>query len=448
MWDVGHNPIGRANVLAEVLARKFDVEMWGAQFERYGVRVWAPLRDIPTPVNVFAGRPFPDHLAVMEEVAKRIDADALYVSKPRLPSYLLGVLSKEVRNRPLLLDVDDHELAFFEEDEGIDATQLLLHPDRHDLTLPFERAWTRAADAAIADADRVTVSNPALQARYGGTIVPHARDERTFDPALYDRAEVRRRLGVAPDDKLLLFGGTPRAHKGVVDILRALDRIGDRRVRLLVFGTREFDELRKDIGGLDRWAIALPYQPIGELPALVGAADLSCVLQDPSHPVARYQMPAKITDALAMAVPCLVHATPPLQDLIDEGIRKARYMADALRSRPEFELLLEPQTNILLYRYLPPEHRDAARAGALTDADEWAVDAFNARLQRAQRRAGVTFVSRTTLKKPGSGVPVVALRAVIANPLTTEADIDAALADQAEIGARLAEAGADPAGEP
>ena len=24
-WDVGHNPLGRANVLAEVLARRFDV---------------------------------------------------------------------------------------------------------------------------------------------------------------------------------------------------------------------------------------------------------------------------------------------------------------------------------------------------------------------------------------------------------------------------------------
>jgi len=135
------------------------------------------------------------------------------------------------------------------------------------------------------------------------------------------------------------------------------------------------------------------------------------------------------------------------EHLIDEGIRKTSYLADALRSRPEFELLLEPQTNILLYRYLPPEHRAAARAGGLTDEDEKSIDAFNARLQRVQRRAGATFVSRTTLKKPGAGVPVVALRAVIANPLTTEADIDAVLADQAEIGSRLAGKGAAPAGE-
>ncbi|MEO6629808.1 MAG: sulfotransferase, partial [Aquihabitans sp.] len=68
-WDVGHNPLGRANVMAEILTRRFDVELWGAQFERYGSRVWAPLRDTPIPINVFPGRPFPDHLAVMEQVA-------------------------------------------------------------------------------------------------------------------------------------------------------------------------------------------------------------------------------------------------------------------------------------------------------------------------------------------------------------------------------------------
>ena len=42
-------------------------------------------------------------------------------------------------------------------------------------------------------ADAVTVSNPTLQHRYGGTIVPHARDEDRFDPARYDRAETRAR---------------------------------------------------------------------------------------------------------------------------------------------------------------------------------------------------------------------------------------------------------------
>jgi glycosyltransferase involved in cell wall biosynthesis len=322
-WDVGHNPLGRANVLAEVLARHFEVELWGAQFDRYGSRIWAPLRGTPVPVNVFPGRPFPDHLAVMDAVAAEIDADAVWVSKPRLPSLLLGVLAKQARNRPLILDVDDHELAFFATDEGLDVRSLLRRRGDHDLDLPFEREWTRACDPLIGAADLVTVSNESLQERYGGLIVPHARDEALFDPATVDRGAVRRRLGIEPHQRILLFGGTPRIHKGVVEVLEALERLGDPRYRVIVFGTRELDDLRPHIGSLDRWVIPLPYQPFRDLPEVVAAADLACVLQDPTHPVARYQMPAKITDALAMGVPCLVRATPPLQPLIDAGVVRA-----------------------------------------------------------------------------------------------------------------------------
>lgn len=318
-WDVGHNPLGRAYILAEVLARRFDVEIWGAQFERYGDRLWAPLRDPAVTVRSFDGTSLPEHLDRVEAVAERIDADLLWVSKPRFPSIALGAAAKRIGNRPLVLDVDDHELAFFGTDQGIDVHELAGR-SAGELTLPFERAWTQVCDALIGETDLVTVSNEALQARYGGEIVPHARDERHFDPALHDRERTRASLGVAPDDRLLLFGGTPRIHKGVVEVLEALDRLGDRRNKLALFGTRELRELRDRIGPLERWIVPLPYQRFDQLAPIVGAADLACVLQDPSHPVSHYQMPAKVTDALAMAVPCLVADVPPLRSLADSGV--------------------------------------------------------------------------------------------------------------------------------
>jgi glycosyltransferase involved in cell wall biosynthesis len=332
-WDVGHNPLGRANVLAEVLARRFDVELWGAQFERYGSEVWAPLRRAATPINLFAGDELPAHLRTMAHVAERIDADLVWVSKPRLPSYLLGIDAKLARNRPLVLDVDDHELAFFGEDDGLTVQDLSGTRSRDELRWPFERDWTRLCDTYIDAADLVTVSNTALQERYGGLIVPHARDERRFDPARFDREATRARLGVRPDERLLLFGGTPRAHKGVVEVLEALERLGDDRYRVLMFGTKEFDELKGRIGDLARWARVLPAQSFDDLPELVNAADLACVIQDPAHPVSRYQMPAKVSDALAMGVPCLVTRTPPLAPLVDQGVLQVLEPGDALHER-------------------------------------------------------------------------------------------------------------------
>ncbi len=318
-WDVGHNPLVRAYIMAELLARRFDVEVWGAQFDRYGSRLWAPLQRPGVPIYFFQGARLPAHLDAMETVAERIDADAIWVSKPRFPSFALGALAKRARNRPLVLDVDDHELAFFGETEELELSQLSGRMPA-DLALPFERDWTRACEPLIAEADAVTVSNVALQQRHGGTLVPHARDETFFDPAHHDRGAARASLGIGPDDRLLLFGGTPRVHKGIVDVLEALERLGDSRYKLALIGTRELAELGDRLGQLRRWVLPLPYQRFSELASVVGAADLACVLQDPSHPVSAYQLPAKVTDALAMAVPCLVANLPPLRPLIDADV--------------------------------------------------------------------------------------------------------------------------------
>ena len=319
-WDAGHNPFGRAHLLADLLRGRYEVELWAPQFERYGRDLWAPLRDTSLPVHRFPGTSFPDFLDLLDDASARIDADVLYVSKPRLPSLALGQLAKERWSRPLLVDIDDFEPAFFDETEGLRPEDLLRLRDDPDLLLPFGRLWTRACEAAVGAADQITVSNPELEARYGGLVVPHARDEAVFDPERFDRTSARRRLGLADDDRLVLFGGTPRAHKGIVELLRALEELGDEHVRAGVFATRELEELREQIGPLARWILPLPVHSFTDLPGLLAAADVSCALQATDHPVSQHQMPAKVTDAMAMAVPCLVTAVPPLQPLIDKDV--------------------------------------------------------------------------------------------------------------------------------
>ena len=125
--------------------------------------------------------------------------------------------------------------------------------------------------------------------------------------------------------------------------------------------------------------------------------------------------------------------------LIDSGIQKTQYMANLICLRPEFELLVEPEINILLYRYIPEPWRQKVAKGELTEADQQSINQFNELLQNAQRQAGHTFVSRTTLDTTcyGKGKSIVALRAVLANPLTTESDIDAVLDDQIATAAKL-----------
>ncbi|NMG06765.1 putative pyridoxal-dependent aspartate 1-decarboxylase [Brasilonema sp. UFV-L1] len=135
--------------------------------------------------------------------------------------------------------------------------------------------------------------------------------------------------------------------------------------------------------------------------------------------------------------------------LIDEGIRKTQYMADRICTMPEFELLGEPDTNLLLYRYIPAPLRELVAKKQLTQTDNQLIDEFNERLQKIQRQIGRTFISRTTKTTTSFGkeIPIIALRAVLANPLTTEEDIDAVLNDQIQIASEIEISNFQEAGE-
>src|SRR5215217_4991100 len=329
-WNMTHNPVGRAHWIAGALSRKFDVEIVGARFPQYGTEIWEPVRDDEkVPTIDFVGQKFPAHFAEMEEVAKHIDGDVIVVSKPRLPSYELGILAKHFKNRPLILDVDDPELAFFkdkghEEDQSLTLDEVkvkALGGRKGEFLNPYGRLWTQYCENIIPYADQLTVSNVELQKKYGGTIIPHVKDERKFDPALYDRDSIRAKFGFTPEDRVVLFIGTPRLHKGLVEIAEALEKIGNPRYKLCIIGTSQDDELNRKLERVKGDHVRLfENQPYSDLPANLRIGDLVCLLQDHESKVARYQMPSKFTDALAMEIPILATEVPPLTNLASLGL--------------------------------------------------------------------------------------------------------------------------------
>jgi len=119
--------------------------------------------------------------------------------------------------------------------------------------------------------------------------------------------------------------------------------------------------------------------------------------------------------------------------LIDRSIRITRKMADKVLASDEAELIVDPQTNIMLYRFLPKHLRELCREGKLTEEHNLETDEFNKVLQTRQKEIGSTFVSRTTIWSPKYNRDVVALRVVIANPLTTDGDVDTTFNDQMDI---------------
>jgi glutamate decarboxylase len=122
--------------------------------------------------------------------------------------------------------------------------------------------------------------------------------------------------------------------------------------------------------------------------------------------------------------------------LIDEGFRKARLLAALIDRHPAFELIEPPQTNLVVYRYIPEEMRAKVHDGSFTREDQYVINCINEVLQDQEFLGGRGFISRTTLAhgRHGQREPVVVLRAVLANPLTTEDDLRAVLEDQVRTG--------------
>jgi len=317
-WDMAHNPVGRAFMLADMAARAHTVELIGPIFQFYGGRVWPPLADARLQMRGFAATDLRSLVAGALGLAHEVTCDIVYVGKPRLPSLLIGALIRQANNCPMIVDIDDHELSFVKNNTPASFEELdqACQARSEEIDIPHSDLWTRFAETLVEEADGVTVSNVALRRRFGGIIVRHARDERIFDPAKYDRGKVRAEFGYCNSDRVILFLGTPRAHKGVVAIADALERLGDDRLALCVVGTIADKRLLSRFSTYKRGRIALhPDQPWQRLPEIVSMADCVACLQDPHHPISQFQIPAKLTDALALGIPVLATSVPPLEDV-------------------------------------------------------------------------------------------------------------------------------------
>ncbi len=318
-WDLGHNPAGRALVLCQLLGRSYaQVDLIGPLFPRFGGRLWAPLEGLDG-FRVVARRleGFDELQRFAEETAARTRYDFVHMCKPRWPTLAIGMSLVRRSGCAFALDIDDDELAFFGEGEAqaADPAATLERLRRGDATL-IDREATQLAHAAIPSMPLLTVSNVALQRRHGGTIIRHARDETVFDPARLVRARMRLAFGYGASEKVVLFLGTIRRHKGVVAIAEAIAGLPRDDLRLCLVGPVTEPALVEELRGLlgDRLALHEGV-PFSRLAATVSIADLVCLPQDVGSAVSHFQIPAKLTDALAMGVPVIVEDLEPFSDL-------------------------------------------------------------------------------------------------------------------------------------
>ena len=119
--------------------------------------------------------------------------------------------------------------------------------------------------------------------------------------------------------------------------------------------------------------------------------------------------------------------------LIDRSIQKAKAFADMIDKHPDFELTTSPTLSLLTYRVCPQalQHTLKQVDDSTRDEINEKIDTLVVSVQKQQREAGKSFVSRTRLEAPDYPAKCITVfRVVLANPLTSHNDLATILAEQ------------------
>ena len=321
--DLSHNCIGRAYLLAKILQRRYEVEIVGPVF---GDGIWKPVandKSITYKSVKIHGLFFKPYWQI-RELAKKIDGDVVYASKPLFTSFGVGLLKNTFNKKSLILDIDDWQMGFIKEHYrglsflhrfgSLAASTLFLYS--------MGSYWNTLFGEKLSHlADEITVSNSFLQDKFSGTIVWHGRDTETFDPAKFDKYLLREKYQIENTKKVVMFFGTPRAHKGIEDIIKAVSLIEARDTLLVIVGVDYKDsycqnlvETAKKVMGKKFKGFGL--QPFEKVPEFLAMADVVVIPQKRNLSTVG-QVPAKVFDAMAMAKPIIATNVSDLPLILD-----------------------------------------------------------------------------------------------------------------------------------
>ncbi|CAN5190853.1 hypothetical protein BH09PAT2_BH09PAT2_01460 [soil metagenome] len=332
-FDLSNNSLGRAYILAKMLSRKYEVEIIGPQF---GNSIWSPVaKDTSIPYIMLS-----DSLRDLKNNLKKIDGDIIYAIKPYGTSYGYALVKKFINKKPVILDEDDWDFGFFLDKTKKQLFHDIFHIDLFNINNPL---YTYLFGKLAFLADDITVSSSFLQRKFGGTIIPHARDAAMFNVNSNEVEKLKKKYN-SENKTIIMFFGSVRKHKGIDIIVNALDRLDTKNILFMIVGVNE--ESQKIIP--QRLYIkTLPTQDFTKLPAILSMADL-VILPQKKSPATVGQIPAKVFDAMALGKPIIASDVSDLPLILKDCglIFKAEDSAD-LQNRIEFVLQNPNEAKIL-----------------------------------------------------------------------------------------------------
>lgn len=332
VWDIAHNPAGRAYVLVKILETMFErVVLIGPAHPRFGTEVWEPISADPN-LNIRTRVcESVDDLELFITDLKDLSLEWVWICKPRFPSMYLGLRLSEECHSKVILDNDDYELGFFPKKShaNLDALKLSEIINGKFSTIDIEA--TCYAHSVLPDFERRSVSNVQLQSMFGGEIITHSRAPADLEVINEHAEQKRKELGILKDDFVVSFIGTIRPHKGVLEIARAVAEIPNSRFLCGgVFDPLSIKSQIKDICG-DK-AVFVDGVNFKNIEHYLACSDAICVPQNFESESSYFQLPSKISDALRLGKPVIVNDLPPYSDFKDQSGIVVRKKDESLTS--------------------------------------------------------------------------------------------------------------------
>lgn len=314
--DLTDNPIVRSYPILKVLEKRYEIEVIGF---RFGTHIFPAYED-EFKFKVIGGCDYPEFVKKFKDIYNAVNGDVLFAFKPRPTSYLMGLICSFLKRIPIVLDIEDWELAsYLMQMEELSKWMVFRRYGLHGWKMPNDFKYLYLTERLVPLSDTIFVSSNFLKKKYGGRKLYHGADTAIFNPNGRDKSLLRGKWGVPRGKKIVLFAGTPRPHKGLDDLISALNIIDpNKKINLLIVGGNIGKSIDRGLYESNRKRIIhLGYQPHSLMPEMLHLSDL-VVLPQKDNPIARAQIPAKVFEAMAMAKPIISTAMSDLPEILKD----------------------------------------------------------------------------------------------------------------------------------
>lgn len=324
-WDMSRNHFAKAFCVADALSEHLDVELISFRF--FEDPIFEPLAGAKSRFELksFDGQDFPAFFDNFSKAVNAVSGDLIYAVKPRLSSLGVALMANYHTGKPIFLEVNDLETVVASpraQNRHVELPLEAILDDIEQAKVPHSLLWSQALDPCVAGIPVVYTHNINLDIHYGRRCLymRNIKDDAVYNPAAMDRGALRRHLGFGPEDRVILFGGLVRKHKGIFELVELLKSLNDPRYKLLVVASRETPDVQSLARQHAELITLLPPQSPARMAELNHASDLVVLWLDPNIAAGHYQSPYKISDALAMGPAIIASPTSDLANFSERDL--------------------------------------------------------------------------------------------------------------------------------